>query len=99
MANPLIIKGAIYKSGDTLLQPHFTGQFFMVDCTEFKTKKEIKENYGKLEAKEMLSNSYLMDRGVKYYECQSSPWNCTADFELLSDLSDLQFINDECEFN
>lgn len=98
MANPLIIKGAIYKSGNTLLQPHFTGQFFMVDCTEFKTKKEIKENYDKSIAKEMLSNQYLTDGGVKYYECQSSPWNCTDDFELLSDLSSLEFINDEYEF-
>ncbi len=99
MAYPLIIKGAIYKCGDTLLQPHFTGHFFLVDCTEFKTKKQIKEDYDKQTAKDMLSNSYLTDGGVKYYECQSSPWNCTDDFELLSDLSELEFINDEDEFN
>ena len=98
MANTLIIKGAIYKSGNTILQSHFTGQFFMVDCTEFKTKKQIKEEYSKEIQKEFLNNSHLICEGVKYYECQSSPWNCTDDFELLSDLSELSFENNEYEF-
>lgn len=98
MSNPLIIKGAIYKSGNTLLQAHFTGQFFMVDCTEFKTKKQIKEEYSKEIAKGFLSGFHLICDGVKYYKCQSSPWNCTDGFELLSDLSDLIFINNEYEF-
>ena len=41
MTNPLIIKGAIYKDGDELVRPHFTGEFWMVDCTEYKTRENI----------------------------------------------------------
>ena len=40
----LIIKGAFYFNGSEVLQAHYTGEFFMVDCTEFKRKKFILKN-------------------------------------------------------
>lgn len=80
-----------------LLQPHYSGFFMMVDCTEFKTKKEIKSEYDKEIAKEFLSNEPLMYEGVKYYECEYSPHH-TDGMELLSNISELEIINDEYYF-
>lgn len=37
--NKLIIKGAIYTDGETLLRPHYTGEYHTVDCTEYKTEE------------------------------------------------------------
>lgn len=93
----IIIKGAIYKSGDTLLRPHYSGEFWMVDCTEYKTKKAIKEDYEKKYQKEFLSNLCLTHENVKHYECEYSPYH-TDDFELLSDISDVDFYDEETEF-
>lgn len=97
MNNPLIIKGAIYKDGDSVLCAHFTGEYWQVDCTEFKTKKDIKSEYDKIAAKEFLGGYYITVDDVKYYECEYSPY-CTEDFVLLSDLSSLEFFDDNIEF-
>jgi hypothetical protein len=93
----LIIKGAIYTDGGTLLRPHFTGDFHTVDCTEFKTKEEIKSNYSKENAKQFLSGYYLTYEGVKYFECEYSPYH-TEGMELLSDLSELEFFDENTDF-
>ncbi len=93
----LIIKGAIYKSGDTLLRPHYSGEMWMVDCTEFKTSETIADEYDEENVAEFMGNTLLSCDGVNYYECEYSPWH-TKDFELLSDLSDLEFYDEETEF-
>ncbi len=94
----LIIKGAIYKSGDTLLRAHFTGEFNTVDCTEFKIVKEIKAAYSKELANQFIKEGYYLEHdGVKYYECEYGPYHC-EDFELLSDLSTLEFYDNETSF-
>lgn len=98
MSNPLIIKGAIYKSGDELLRAHFTGKFFMVDCTEYKLTKQIKQDYDKKTANEFIKDgNYLTYENKRYYQCEYSPFH-TNDFELLSDLSNIEFYDDETEF-
>lgn len=93
----LIIKGAIYTDGETLLRPHYTGNFLFVDCTEFKTKKEIKANYSKEIAKNFTSGTYLTYDGVKYFQCQYSPYH-TDNLELLSDLDGLEYFDEETVF-
>lgn len=98
MKTQLIIKGAIYTNGDTLLRAHFSGIFHMVDCTEYKTKKEIKANYSKEHTREFLKGTTLEYEGVKYYECEFSPYNVDDDFILLSDLSTLKFFEEETNF-
>lgn len=97
MANPLIIKGGIYFDGDTILKAHYSGYFFMVDCTEYKTKKVIKQEYSKETAKEFLNGSYIINEGIKYYECEYSPYG-TENLELLSDVSNLEFTDFQNEF-
>ncbi len=94
-----IIKGAIYKNGDELLRPHYSGDFRTVDCTEYKTKEQIKSEYSKEWAKEHTDEDafYLTCDGVKYYECEFSPFD-TENFELLSDISKIEFYDDETEF-
>ena len=93
----LIIKGAIYTDGETLLRPHYTGVFHTVDCTEFKTKKEIKANYSKESLKGFINGQYLTYNGVKYFECEYSPYH-TDGLELLSDLDDFEYFDYSTEF-
>ena len=99
MATKTIIKGAIYQSGNELLRPHYSGNYYCVDCTEYKTKEEIKANYGNDFFKTATGKNgrYLTYDGVKYYECEFSPFN-TDDFVLLSDISKLEFFDEETEF-
>ena len=81
-----------------LLKAHYSGFFFMVDCTEYKTKKQIKQDYDKENAKEFLNGNYITNEGVKYYECQYGPHH-TNDLELLNDVSNLEFTDFQTEFD
>lgn len=92
-----IIKGLIYSDGAKLLRPIFSGNFFMVDCTEYLTKKDIKELYEYTNSKELLKGFYITFEGVKYYECEVSPQN-TKDMELLSDISEVEHYDNETDF-
>jgi hypothetical protein len=92
----LVIKGAVYKSGDMLVVPHYTGEFWMVDCDEFKTEDTIREDYGDHE--KFIEDGFSIEHeGVTYYSCEYGPHEVDEDFELLSDLSDLSF--EEQSFN
>lgn len=84
-----VVKGAYYFDDDKIVQPHYTGEFYATDCNIWITLKELKGNYSSgfiAEAK----NDYLTHEGTKYYRVEVAPCH-TEDFELLSDLSDLQF--------
>lgn len=94
----IIIKGAIYTDGNNLLRPHFSGNFSDVDCTEFKPAKEIKANYSKESAQKFIKDGfYLTYEGVKYYECEYSPYH-TDGMDLLSDISRIEFFDEETDF-
>ena len=97
METKLIIKGAIYKCGDVLLRPHFSGEFYIVDCTEYKTAEDIKSEYDKKTARQFINGICITHDGVDYYQCEFSPYH-TDHFELLSDLSGLDFYDDSDEF-
>lgn len=97
MNNSLIIKGGIYFNEEMILKAHFSGYFYMVDCTEYKTKKQIKQEYDKEIAKNFLDGYYITNEGIKYFECQFAP-HTTDNMELLSDVSDLEFTDDQNEF-
>jgi hypothetical protein len=94
-----IIKGAIYTDGDELLRPHYSGDFHTVDCTEYKTAKEIRENYSEESFKKFVNEDafYLTYNEEKYYQCEYSPFH-TENFELLSDISELEFYDNETSF-
>lgn len=95
----LIIKGAIYKDGDEILRPHYTGEFTAVECDEYKTREEIKANYSANFYREATGKDaeVITHEGVKYYRCEWGPRH-TEDFELLSDLSNLEYFDEETIF-
>ena len=97
MTNPVIIKGAIYKDGDELVRPHYTGVFWMVDCTEYKTRENIIAEYDEADGNNFLSNEPLLHDDIEYFECEYSPHN-TEGFELLSDICDLDFYDYDTKF-
>ena len=99
MSTKTIIKGALYFNNDEILRPHYSGEFYTVDCTQYFTKEHIKENYSEQFYKEATGKTadYIMYNGVKYYECEYSPYS-TEDMELLSDISELEFFDNETEF-
>jgi hypothetical protein len=67
MTTKLVIKGALYLSegGSMVLCPHYSGEMLVVDCTEYKQKDEILENYSEEHANEFLENSPVTVQGVK----------------------------------
>ena len=98
MLNPLVIKGAIYKNGDELVRPHFTGEYWLVDCTEYKTKESIMTYYDEADANNFIDNHFVLYHdGIEYYECEYSPHH-TENFELLSDISDLSLFDESDNF-
>ena len=98
MAKETIIKGAIYKDGDELVRPHYSGQYWIVDCTEYKTKEDIFDNYDECDAINIIdSNEPMLYNDVEYYECEYSPHH-TGSFELLSDISELEFYDYDTRF-
>jgi len=94
-----IIKGAIYTDGDELLRPHYSGNFSAVDCTEYKTKDQIKSEYSKEYHKKFSGKDcfFLTYEGIKYFECEYGPFN-TDGMDLLSDLSELEYFDESTEF-
>lgn len=93
----LVIKGAVYFDGEEILIPHFTGEYQIVDCDRFCKLEEL-ENYGYNE-KWLHDNedNYITYNNEKYYFAEYSPYN-VEDWLLLSDLSELEHVNDTYEF-
>jgi hypothetical protein len=98
MKTKLVIKGAIYECKGVLVRPHFTGEFWVVDATQYKTKEDIKKEYSKECAKDFIKNGFhLTYEGINYYECEYSQYQ-TENMDLLSDLSEIEFFDEETDF-
>ena len=97
MKTQLVIKGAYYQAGDEILVPHFTGEYFIVDCNRFMQKREWKETFSKQFRDENKDNFVEVD-GTKYYYAEYSPMNINDDWVLLSDLSDIEHIEEKFDF-
>ena len=79
-----VIKGAVYKRENDLVIPHQTGEFSIVDCDNYVTIEELKEDYDEEYIKEVEDN-YIEYRGIKYYYAEWSPEHVTDDWYLLSE--------------
>ena len=79
-----IIKGLIYTDGEMLLRPHYSGEFYAVDCDEYAPAKYIRENYSDAE-KFIKSGDFLTHKGKKFFRIEYAPHN-TKEMGLLSDL-------------
>ena len=90
----LVICQAIYSYEDYLVVPHFTAEVGIMQCSIYKTKKQLKRDFGKEDAKKFTENSYLTYENVKYYDCDVKCIN-TEKMELESDLSKLVHYNEE----
>lgn len=88
--NRLVIAGALYFDGEDILIPHYTGEFHIVDCDQYSTKKEILKNYDKAYFNQ-VKDYYIEHDGVKYYSAEYSCFCPSDEWELLSDLSNLRF--------
>lgn len=88
MANPLIIKGALYENNGEIVRPHFTGSFFIVDCTKYVNTEALED------LSDDFENSFVEVDYVKYYECEGSTPILTTNFELVSDLSHLEYYDE-----
>ena len=99
MKTQLVIKGAYYydNESDTILVPHFTGEFIIVDCTQYKKASDLKGVYDKQFLIENKEN-YVMYEGSKYFYAEYSPNNISDEWFLLSDLSNLFFEEQERSF-
>ena len=97
MKTNLVIKGAIYQVGDEILVPHFTGEYIMVDCTRYMKKSDLLDIYDKSFFKDNKENFVIVD-GEKYYYAEYSPFNVGDDWLLLSDLSEIEHMEENFDF-
>lgn len=93
----LIIKGAIYTDGEILFRPRLSGEYYVVDCTEYKTEELIRAEYSEETANKFINGNHLHYNDETYYECEYSPIH-TQYMELLSDISTLAFYDEETSF-
>ncbi len=93
-----VIKGAYYydRDSDTILIPHFTGEFVIVDCSSYEQMSEIEDNYNQDYIDTVKGNSIEFE-GEEYYSTEWSPYN-VGDWELLSDIGELEHIEDDFDF-
>ena len=92
-----VIKGAMYFDGQTLLRPHFTGEFSMVDCTTYERKEEINAKYSNDIADLFLTVPPFVYDGTEYYQTEYSVFY-TDEMTLISDISSIEFFDDCTEF-
>lgn len=86
-----VIKGARYFTGDRILIPHFTGEYITVDCDEYVTLEELKEDYDK-EYVESVEDNYIEHEGEKYYYAEWGPFNVSSEWDLISDISSIGLV-------
>lgn len=91
---PLIIAGALFHhtEKDILFRPHFTGQYWAVQGDSYYKKSDYIRKFGR-EAFKENKNDYIEDFGEKYYFADYSEVVNTTDLDLVSDLSNLKFLD------
>ena len=88
-----VIKGAKYFTGDRILIPHMTGEFITVDCDEYMPLDELKEDYDE-DYVESVEDNYIEHEGEKYYYAEWGPFNVTEEWDLISDISSVELIEE-----
>lgn len=83
-----VIKGAKYFTGDSILIPHFSGEYVTVDCDEYMPLDELKADYDE-DYVESVEDNYIEHEGEKYYYAEWGPFNVSEDWDLISDISSL----------
>lgn len=94
----LVIKGAYYydRNSNVILIPHFTGEYCIVDCDRYIIMSELQGIYDESYINQVKDNP-IMFEGIEYYYAEYSPQHI-EDWELLSDLSDLQHLEENFDF-
>jgi hypothetical protein len=85
----LVIAGAHYFDGDSILIPHYTGEYWAVDCTEYKPIRSLMREYPRSYVEEH-KNDYIEHDGTRYFYAEFGPFH-TENMGLISDLSNLTF--------
>ena len=86
-----VIKGAKYFTGDSILIPHFSGEYVTVDCDEYATLEELKKEYS-AEYIESVKDNYIEHNGEKYYYAEGGPFNVSEEWDLISDISNVGLV-------
>ena len=95
----LVIAGAYYydRNNEVILIPHYTGEYYVVDCYRYMKMEELKERYDENYIKDVLDDTIEFD-GELFYNAEYSPQNVNDSWELLSDLSSLNHIEEYFSF-
>ena len=93
-----IIAGAYYYDieSDTILIPHYSGGFWMVDCNQYVKIEELKDRYNK-DYILSVKDDFITYNREKYYNAEYSPWT-VGEWKLLSDISELKHIENDFDF-
>ena len=93
-----VVAGAYYydRADETIISPHYTGEFFMVDCDEYVRMEELKGRYDESYINQVKDNPIEFE-GEKYYDAEYNPFN-VGDWELISDLSELRHLEENFDW-
>uniref|UniRef100_A0A6M3LRE6 Uncharacterized protein n=1 Tax=viral metagenome TaxID=1070528 RepID=A0A6M3LRE6_9ZZZZ len=98
----LVIQGAYYydNESDTILMPHRTGEYSMVDCNIYVKMKELKNMYDESYIKDNKDNlMHIEYEGQEYFSAEWGPRSVTEEWDLLSDLSELSHFEEDYNFS
>ena len=95
----LVIAGAYYydRNNEVILIPHYTGEYYVVDCYRYMKMEEMKEMYSENYIKDVLDYPIEFEREL-FYDAEYSPQYVNDSWELLSDLSDLKHLEENFSF-
>lgn len=90
----IVIAGAIYRDHKDLVRPVYSGQYYAVNCWEYKTEEDIRQEYPHEEFEKFTGHlrETIVYGGVVFYRCECHG-HYTEDFELLSSLEDINFFD------
>ncbi len=94
----LVIAGAYYydEESDTILIPHYTGEFGIVDCDEYAAMEDLQGRYDQSYIDKVKDDPIEYD-GTNYYNSEYNPFS-VGDWQLLSDLSELAHLEENFDF-
>ena len=91
--NRLTIKNAYYLTkNNQIVSPQFTGEHFIVDCIIYKTKEDLNLIYNE-DFIEDNKHNYISLNNNQYFYAEYEPMIVSWDWELISDITNLD-LND-----
>lgn len=94
----VVIAGALFYDNEAneIFKPHFSGEFKLVDADRYITKEDFISEYNEEDlAQAEEEGEYVIYKGETYYKTPyCSLWSTEGDIDLISDISNLIYLEE-----